>query len=310
MRTTRKVREPMVAIAGGQGMEGDHLQTALSMLPVDRLINTEDVVVITPNFVKSEPPQLGTTVGPETLRMLIQSIKGFSPKRIVIAAGSGGDPTPKVVKDNGYDQVIARENIEFVDLNYGPYIDMPLENERPSATPIHRLLEELTVLISFTQLKTHAEATASMCIKNIALAWPPAEIHGFPKFNHGIHEDLHSFIYAMARKIPIDLSILSCDKGMVGTGPSGGKPVAAGLVLAGTDPVSVDTAGARLLGYYPQAVHYLYRLMKAGTGEADLQKVQMLGIPLQQAEEMFSMAAYGHRVVLDEGGINPIDHMQ
>ena len=286
------------------------MSAALSMLPMDRIISKEDVVVITPNFVKSEPPQLGTTVGPETLRVLIQHIKGFFPKRIIIAAGSGGDPTPKVVKDNGYDKVIAQENIEFVDLNYGPYIDMPLENARPSTTPINRLLEEMTALISFTQLKTHAEATASMSIKNIALAWPPAEIHGFPKFDHGIHDDLHSFIYAMACRIPIDLSILSCDKAMVGTGPSGGKPVAVGLVLAGTDPISVDTAGARLLGYYPQAIQYLYRLMKAGIGEADLRKVQMLGIPLEQAEEMFSMAAYGHRVVMDEGGIKPIDHMQ
>ena len=40
--------------------------------------------------------------------------------------------------------------------------------------------------------------------------------------------------------------------------------------------------------------------MNARVGEANLQKIQMLGIPLDKAEEMFSMAAYGHRVVIDK----------
>jgi uncharacterized protein (DUF362 family) len=310
VKTGRKIPEPIIAIAGGEGQEGDHLKSALDMLPLDRMITGDDVVVITPNWVKSEPPETATTVGQGTLKCLIRYIKGFGPKRIVIAAGSGGDPTPKVMQEIGYDKVIQDEGVEFVDLNYGPYIEIELNNSNPSKTKINRLLDELTVLVSFTQLKTHAEATASMTIKNIALAWPPAEVHGFPKYQLGIHSDLHSFIYAMGQKIPIDLAILSTDKAMVGTGPSGGKPVAGKMLLAGTDPVSVDTAGARLLGYYPQAINYLYRLMKANVGEADLRKVRILGIPMDKAEEMFSIAAYDYRIVMDEGGIMPIDQMR
>ena len=121
MRTNRKIAEPMVAITGGEGLEGDYLKAALDMLPMQRMIKQQDVVVI-----------------------------------------------------------------------------------------------------SFTQLKVHSEATASMSIKNIALGWPPAEEHGFPKKRLGIQEDLHSFIFAMGEKIPIDLAIISTDKAMIGVGPSGG----------------------------------------------------------------------------------------
>jgi len=38
-------------------------------------------------------------------------------------------------------------------------------------------------------------------IKNIALSWPPAQIHGSPKKNLGIHDQLHEFICAMAKAI-------------------------------------------------------------------------------------------------------------
>ncbi len=37
------------------------------------------------------------------------------------------------------------------------------------------------VIISFTQLKQHEEATVTASIKNIAMGWLPAEIHGYPK---------------------------------------------------------------------------------------------------------------------------------
>ncbi len=296
MRTERKVKESIVAISEKGGTEGNALLAALSMLPVDRIISANDVVVITPNWVTSELPEQGTVVGPDTLRQLVRFVKGFGPSRTVVATGSGGRPTPEVMKYNGFDRVIQDEGVEFVDLNYGPYVEIELNHAYPSKTKINKLIEELTVLISFSQLKVHSEATASMTIKNIALGWPPAEIHGFPKKNLGIHEDLHGFIYAMAEKIPVDLAILSADKAMVGFGPSGGKPVSAGMVIAGTDPVSVDTVGARLLGYYPQAINYLYRLMKAGVGVADIQKIQLKGLSLEEAITKFTTAAYDHPI--------------
>ncbi|MFZ5634265.1 MAG: DUF362 domain-containing protein, partial [Bacillota bacterium] len=164
---------------------------------------------------------------------------------------------------------------------------------------------EADVIISLAQIKVHQEATVTLGIKNIALSWPPAELHGFPKTRLGIHEDLHGFITAMAAVIPIDLTILSGDQGMVGTGPSGGKPVNSDLILAGTDPVATDCAGARLLGFLPQAVRYLWQLGHQGVGVMDLRQVQWRGMSLVEAERLFSQAAYGYEIALDAAGIKP-----
>jgi uncharacterized protein (DUF362 family) len=132
------------------------------------------------------------------------------------------------------------------------------------------------------------------------LGWPSAEEHGYPKKNLGIHTELHGFIAAMAEAIPIDLSIVSASPAMIGTGPSKGIAMHTGLVIAGTDPVAVDTIGARLLGFKPQGVRYLFDCSNKGIGLSDTTKMNIKGLSLQLAESKFSNAAYGNTFTIDE----------
>ena len=306
MRRKRKIEEAIIAIVK-EKKEEESIVKALELIDMDRIIKEGDVVAITPNWVKSKPAYTATVVGPETLRTLIRYVKNKNPKKIYIAVGSGGDPTPKVLSDVGYDKIIKEEKVTFIDLNYGPYVDLKLDHMNPCETKIHEIIDEIDVLISFTQLKQHEEATMSAGIKNIALGWPPAEIHGFPKKNLGIHNDLHGFIVAMAKEIPIDITIVSADKTMIGTGPSDGKAVdVQGLIIAGTDPVATDTICARMLGFLPQGIHYLYQLYNENIGVAEPEKMILKGIPLEEAEMIFSKAVYNYEIVVDKNKIKKL----
>lgn len=281
--------------------ESQAITEGLNNITANQLINNNDVVVITPNWVNLDKPNPSSAVvvGDESLRTIIQYVKGSNPKKIIIATGSGGQATGDVMKKVGYDQIIQSEGVEFVDLNYGPYTTLSLNNERPSSTKINQIINEATVLISFTQLKHHESATMSACIKNIALAWPPAEIHGYPKKALGIHDNLHSFITAMAEAIPIDISIVSCNPTMIGTGPTGGVPRHTELVICGTDPVSVDTIGARFLGFKTEAVQYLDKCDRLKIGVTDLKQMNMTGLDLVSAEQQFSKTVYGETIAID-----------
>lgn len=295
MIRSRKVQAPIVAITKGMS-EGKSLEKALDLLPMDKIINKGDKVIITPNWVNNKKPKDGVVVGPKTLQKLIQYIKTKEPSKIIIATGSGGAKTPDVMKSVGYDKIIEEEQVEFVDMNYGPFIDLELNHEIIKSTPINEVISDADVIISFTQLKYHEEATVTASIKNIAMGYPPASIHGYPKKQTGIHEDLHGFIRCFANKVPIDLSIISLDKAMIGTGPSDGIAVdTPGLLIASTDPVAADCIGARLLGFLPQAVCYLYGLYKDGLGEARPENMTMAGLDLIEAEKIFSNAAYGKK---------------
>lgn len=304
---SRKVKEPYVAITKAF-TESKSLEKALDMLPIDRVIEKGDTVIITPNWVNDKGPKTGAVVGPKTLKTLIEYVKSKEPSKIYIATGSGGGKTPDIMTKVGYDKVISEENVEFIDLNYGPYVNLQLDHHIIKSTPINKIIDEADVIISFTQLKNHEEATITASIKNIAMGWPPAEIHGYPKKNTGIHEDLHGFIRAFANKVPIDLAIVSCDKAMVGTGPSSGKSVdTPGLIIASTDPVAADAVGARLLGFLPQAVAYLYGLYNDKVGEARVEKMDIKGLDIQEAEKIFSKAAYDDKnAILDNEKLKDI----
>ena len=301
MRHNRKIKEPIIAITKGM-TEGHSLEKALDMLPVDKIIKKGDKVIITPNGVKDKKPKDGVVSGPKTLKKLIQYVKQREPSEIYIAFGSGGTDSMKVLQTAGFDKVIKEENVKFVDMNYGPFFDIELDGPILKSTPLNKVIEDADVIISFTQLIYHEEATITASIKNICLGYPPASVHGFPKKNTGIHEDLHGFIRSFAKQVPIDLSIISMDKAMIGTGPIFGKAVdTPGLIIAGTDPVAADCIGARLLGFLPQAVNYLYMLYKDNLGEAEPQKMTIKGLDVKEAEQLFSKCAYGDKKsILDQ----------
>lgn len=61
-----------------------------------------------------------------------------------------------------------------------------------------------------------------------------------------------------------------------------------------------------MLGYLPQAIQYLYTLYQEKQGEADPKKMELKGLPLDEAEKIFSRAAYGQEVVLDEKKIKGV----
>ncbi|SHF45705.1 DUF362 domain-containing protein [Caloramator proteoclasticus] len=276
------------------------LREALGYLPIQSLVDNTTTVTIIANLVNINPPNKGVVVGGETLRELIRYIKSKNPKRLVVAGGAGGANTLDVLKSNGYDVILNQEQVEFIDLNFGEYFDLELQHSIVKSTKINKIIKESDVLISFTQLKVHEEATMSASIKNMALSLPPAEIHGYPKKSLGIHEDLHGFIYAMAKEIPIDLAIVSLSPAMIGTGPSKGVAVHTDMLIAGLDAVAVDTICARLLGFRPQAVNYLFRLIKDGIGQANFDNIDIKGVKLIDAEKAFSKIAYGSEFSVDE----------
>lgn len=295
----RKLESPIVGF-GENNDEKIAIRDAITYLPLDGFVSNNDVVVIVANMVNMNPPSKGVIVGQESLREVIKFFKEKAPKRIVVAGGSGGANTASVFKGFGFDKVIQEENVEFIDLNFGPFISLRIDGNVVKETKINELVKEATIIVSFTQLKAHEEATMSGCIKNIALSWPPAEIHGYPKKNLGIHEELHDFIVAMARNIPIDLSILSLSPAMIGTGPSKGIPKNTNMVLVSMDPVACDTIGARLLGFKPQGVNYLFRCIKEKIGQGTIENIDLKGIKLIELEKKFSRMAYGTEFSIDE----------
>ena len=88
---------------------------------------------------------------------------------------------------------------------------------------------------------------------------------------------------------------------MIGTGPIGGKAAETGLVIAGRDPVAVDSVGAYLLGFETLGVQHLHQAYQLGLGipysdpekEGEPGRLKIKGVPVEEAVKIFRKAAYG-----------------
>ena len=73
--------------------------------------------------------------------------------------------------------------------------------------------------------------------------------------------------------------------GIEGDGPLFGTGVPHGVLAAGADPVAVDSTCARLMGFDPQKVGYLWLAGWAGVGQVD--RVETRGATVAQLQRRY-----------------------
>lgn len=67
----------------------------------------------------------------------------------------------------------------------------------------------------------------------------------------------------------------------------GGSPVQMDLIMAGEDPVGVDTVGSAIIGYTPKEARYLKYGEQKGLGIADLSNIEIIGAPIEEVYHKF-----------------------
>jgi uncharacterized protein (DUF362 family) len=100
----------------------------------------------------------------------------------------------------------------------------------------------------------------------------------------------------MAKRFPVHLAVTAGHPAMIGTGPIGGYTFETGLVIASTDALAADVAGARLLGFRSQGVAHLREAGRLRVGETSIKRMKFPAMTLKQGIEAFTEAAYGKRL--------------
>ena len=111
------------------------------------------------------------------------------------------------------------------------------------------------LLVSMPKMKTHHWVGATLSMKNL-FGIVPGGVYGWPKnVLHwaGIAESIVDLHHAAPRRFCIVDGIV----GMEGNGPIQGRPKAAGVLVAGSDPISVDATCCRIMRIDPAKIEYL-----------------------------------------------------
>lgn len=285
------------------------INQALVHIPLDVLVR-DKLVAIKPNDTWASADDTTGVTQPDTLRTVIRQVKEYRPEHIVVSGGSGAAQTPDVFRISGMMGIVEEEKVEFFDHNDPPFMEVALDYlpevdfDGPQKTVfVNPRVLEYDCLIALNQLKMHDTATVTLGLKNIAMSYPAAGYYGHPRssrrHDNFFFDDIHSFIVAMARRFPINLSITVGHPAMVGTGPLGGYTVETGMVIASTDAVATDVVGARLLGFDPQGVRHLWEARAVGLGQTDIDRMRFPELSMREAIERFTKAVYGRKLTFE-----------
>jgi uncharacterized protein (DUF362 family) len=287
---------------------GRAIDEALGYIALDEIVRGK-LVAVKPNETWATAADTTAVTQADTLRAVLRAVTRHRPREVVVTGGAGAAETEEVFRHTRMLDVLREEGASFFDHNRPPFTEVKLEYapERDVKGPqrsvmVNPRVLEYEALIAVNQLKLHRTATVTLALKNVAMSYPAADFYGHPRaekwHDHAFYDDMHSFIAAMAKRFPISLAVTVGHPAMIATGPTGGIPVETGLVIASTDAVAADCAGARLLGFNAQAVRHLWEAGRLGLGETDTERMQFPALSLDEAAEAFTQLAYGKAITL------------
>jgi uncharacterized protein (DUF362 family) len=227
---------------------------ALDLINAPAVLPQQGLIIIKPNLTNSSPPPVTTSVN--AAEAVYNYCKIRTKAQIVIADGCGSGATPQVFEKLGYTGLAGRYGIELIDLNDGETIT--LKNDKAM------LLKEFHMpkivrdafIISLPVLKDHSFTKTTIAMKNMfglasakfySGSWNKSKLHS-PSTDKSV-------VDVCLYKKP-DLSIVDASIALKGMHLSG-RYDKMGLILAGFDPVAVDTVGSKLLGHNPRKLPYL-----------------------------------------------------
>jgi len=233
-------------------------------------------VLIKPNCVSARR-QLASTHA-DTVHVVLKVLSQLRPKRLILGEGSSED-TLQAFKNFGYLKWAKKFGAEVLDLNHDAHMAREVYDEKGNKILVRVAKTAVeSFRVSLAKPKTHDYVIVTLGIKNLvvgAIQNPDkVKIHqGYPAINLNLS--------ILARDLAPHLSVIDGVEGMEGDGPVDGDPVRHGFVLLGSDPVAVDAAAARLMGFDPREIGYLVYCARSGLGSLEGTEWQVVGDPLE-----------------------------
>lgn len=264
----------LAVISGDPGPAAGKALEALG--GISRFVKKGQKVVLKPNMSFPRPPEAGTNTHPEVVAAVARAAAGAGAAQVLVLDYTLGRPEPCLARSGIRD---ACRNIKNV------YVLAPQERKFFQEIPVPggkvmdrievlRDVLEADVLISLPVAKSHSATGISMGLKGLmGLIWDRMSFHG--KY------DINEAIADMATVIKPRLTILDATRALVSGGPAGpGEVLKPNLVVAGTDPVAVDSFGVTIAPWYGQKfkgrqVQHLLAAHERGLGEIDPDKLKI-----------------------------------
>jgi uncharacterized protein (DUF362 family) len=246
-------------------------------------------IVLKPNLVDYVGGNPSFT-NPRVVQAMIHLAREMGARQIVVADGPTFRRDPQAVLDaTGYAEMLAREQVQFVDLNYDDLVMIPLRGGYTQLKTlfVSKTIHDADLFVSMPKLKTHHWTQISVSVKNL-FGIVPGIKYGWPKNTLHI-QGIPAFLAELADSLPTrGCAVVDGIVGMEGDGPLFGNAIASGVLVVGADLLAVDATCARLMGFDPAQIDYLDFAAWAGVGAIDESKIELVGEPLAKLRRAFA----------------------
>jgi uncharacterized protein (DUF362 family) len=244
-------------------------------------------ILLKPNVVLANNPLADTHV--DAVRAVLDFLRPHYKKTIVIGE-AGHHKTFDGYKNMGYLELENNYNVRLVDLNQDSYEYRYVFGAEHRPLPVRiaaTFFDPNAYIVSVARMKTHNYVFVTLSLKNVLLGCPikddksndKALFHTAPP---AVNDLCHFNMFHLAQEVFPDLAVIDGFEGMEGNGPAWGTPFPAHVALASRDALAADTLATKIMGFDPKRILYLAAMNEAGMGQGELDKINVVGAPLDQ----------------------------
>jgi len=235
---------------------------------MSKFVKKGQSVCIKPNLGWDRPPEGAANVNPIVLKTVIELCEKAGASKITVVEHTC-DNADRCFSSSGALNAVRGTKAKLISADQESYyseIPIPKGKSLKKALVLKDILRS-DVYINMPVCKVHGGGVITASMKNLMGAvWDRGYWH---------RSDLHQCIADCASAVVADLIILDAFNILLTNGPKGpGEVKRANQIVAGTDPVAIDTYAAKLLGIDPNNVDHIKMASKLGLGQMNLTKVK------------------------------------
>jgi len=250
------------------------------------IISPGDRVIIKPNLVSSLPAETGATTDYRVCRAIARVVKEAGGKPVIVESSCIGVDTEKTFKVCSYDK-LREEGYEVVDAKTSKMVTVPVPQGKVlKEVALPEIVMNAQAIISVPVMKTHDQCLATLSLKNmkglLTDAWKK-------KFHtaYGVFQAVTDLCTVVKPAFTVVDGLV----GQEGLGPIYGTPVGMGLIIAGKDPVAVDSVTSMVMGMKPEEVETTKFAVEMGLGVMEPDLIEVVGEPVSRVRRRFKLGS-------------------
>lgn len=233
---------------------------------MDRFVKPGDMVVLKPNSSFACGPEMATNTDPEVVGEVTRLCRESGASKIIVIDHTLADVPDICFSRSGIKDAAEAEGAEIIaypsgDRGHGTEVTIE-EGEVLKRAGIYPQVLAADVVINLPKAKDHSGATLTLSMKNlIGLTADMGKFHEI---------DLHQAIADINTAIRPQLIVMDATRILLTGGPGGPGDIRdTRQVIAGTDPVAIDSYAATLFGLTGEDVGYIVNGARMGRGTMD-----------------------------------------